>query len=334
LDSQKKLASDDGGNFFGVPVVFLARNRVIKALLGFVISIYCIYLLQNQITTLPDNLNIGAYRIDLLVLSIFSAFLSQLGRAMRWSKFIKISGFKIKNTKLLDAYFKSILANNLLPLRVGDILRATYYGQRFTGSRVTGTILIISEKMLDTAVLLLVIGIAFYGEGLDYVNRHVDTFGFTEMVLFVSISTILLLFLYCTPKAKKLILKCIEISKGIQVGTSEKISLALYTFVIWNLEALSFYFAIQSLGMEITYFNSLVLMTIVTLSTSIPSTPGYFGTFHLVFIEALSVLDSTSSNSFVAAVSVHLILWMTSNLVGTWYVVNGAWKLRSGKAKR
>ena len=290
-------------------------------------------MLQDQITTIRSDLDIDMFRLNFLVLSILCAFLSQYGRAMRWSKFIKISGFRVNNVNLFDAYFKSILANNVLPLRMGDVLRATYYGRKFTGSSVTGIILIISEKVLDTVALLLVIGIAFYDDSLDYLNRKINIFGFTGLALLVFGWIFLLYIVWRSPKTKKHLVKSVEFSKKLQIKKSESLSLVVHTLVIWILEALSFYCALQSLGIEITYIKSIILMSIVTLSTSIPSTPGYFGTFHLVFIEALRVLDSSTNKSFVAAVSVHLILWLTSNLIGIWYVVTSAWGIRSRRAQ-
>ena len=77
----------------------------------------------------------------------------------------------------------------------------------------------------------------------------------------------------------------------------------------------------QALGLDITYTKCLILMSVVTLSTSIPSTPGYFGTFHLVFIETLQVIEPTLEVSFLAAIAIHMVLWLTSNLIGVLFIV-------------
>ncbi len=333
MNKEKRSVWGGGTTSREIQSMFLSKKRVVKSLIGLIISVYCIYLLQSQIVALRDEFSYNMFKIDFLILSILTATLSQFGRAIRWMKFIEISGSRADRARICDAYFKSVLANNLLPFRVGDVLRAIYYGRKFTGSPIRGTVLIVFEKVLDIAVLLSVVAVVFYNEALDYITYKLLTFSFVGLTLLaIGIIALLLLFWF-RKKTKKAIEGIQKIFEKLKVNKSKGMNLGICTLTIWILEALSFYFAIQSLGIDFTYLESLILMSIVTLSTAIPSTPGYFGTFHLVFVEVLRVLGTSTSNSLIAAISVHLILWTSSNLIGIWYVLSDAWLQRSGKVK-
>jgi uncharacterized membrane protein YbhN (UPF0104 family) len=53
-----------------------------------------------------------------------------------------------------------------------------------------------------------------------------------------------------------------------------------------------------------------------TLSTLVPSTPGYIGPFHLAAFAAITMLGSDAAHAGAFAVLAHFTLWATTTLVG------------------
>ena len=313
----KKMESDSKEVF----VEFFATSRVLKSILGFAISFFCIYLLKNEMAALPEDLQFSMFSLSFLTLSVLFACIGQFSRALRWSKMINLAGGTTNNYEVLSAYFKSVLANNLLPLRAGDILRATYYGQKFSESPMKGTLIIISERILDVMFLAIIVGIVFYQPALDFLMRFANDFSLLSFGLMLAGASLLIYTLWASPKAKTILGKCGDFFRQLSFASSDRFSLVVYTLLIWIFEAIAYYFAMQSLGLDITFTKCLILMSVVTLSTSIPSTPGYFGTFHLVFIETLQVIEPTLEVSFLAAISIHMVLWLTSNSIGVLFIV-------------
>lgn len=302
-------------------IEFFATSRVLKSILGFAISFFCIYLLKNEMAALPKDLQLSMFSLSFLTLSVLFACIGQFSRALRWSKMINLVGGTTNNYEVLSAYFKSVLANNLLPLRAGDILRATYYGQKFSKSPIKGTLIIISERILDVMFLAIIAGIFFYQPTLHFLMRFADNFSLLSFGLILAGASLIIYTLWATPKAKTALGKCGNFFRQLSFTNSDRFSLIVYTLFIWIFEAVAYFLAMQALGLEITYTTCLILMSVVTLSTSIPSTPGYFGTFHLVFIETLQVIEPTLEVSFLAAIAIHMVLWLTSNLIGVLFIV-------------
>ena len=91
--------------------------------------------------------------------------------------------------------------------------------------------------------------------------------------------------------------------------------------IVWSIMAwvgetgvfLSAAFAVPSMTEPIAAF---LAMPIGTLSTLLPSSPGYIGTFDYFVIEAATVVGNPPVAASAFAVVAHLILWTTATVVG------------------
>jgi hypothetical protein len=57
-------------------------------------------------------------------------------------------------------------------------------------------------------------------------------------------------------------------------------------------------------------------MSIATLSTLVPSSPGYVGPFHLAAFTAVSLIGGTAAQAGSFAVLAHLALWLPTTAAG------------------
>jgi hypothetical protein len=88
------------------------------------------------------------------------------------------------------------------------------------------------------------------------------------------------------------------------------------SLLVWSGEAGLFYFILAGLGINGTFVSAFFIMSIATLSTLLPSTPGYIGTFHLAGYTAITLIGGTPQQAGSFAVIVHLALWLPTTLAG------------------
>ena len=70
------------------------------------------------------------------------------------------------------------------------------------------------------------------------------------------------------------------------------------------------------MGLNATVIIALLVMSMATIATLVPSSPGYVGPFHLAAFTAISLVGGTSSQAGSYAIIVHLALWASTTLAG------------------
>jgi hypothetical protein len=94
------------------------------------------------------------------------------------------------------------------------------------------------------------------------------------------------------------------------------LSILAISMLVWEGEAGLFYFVLQGAGVGGSPLVALLVMAVATLSTLVPSSPGYVGTFHVAAFTAISLVGGTAAQAGSYAVIVHLALWAPTTLAG------------------
>jgi uncharacterized membrane protein YbhN (UPF0104 family) len=98
----------------------------------------------------------------------------------------------------------------------------------------------------------------------------------------------------------------------------------LYSGAIWMLVALSYYFI--NLGFKFTsplpLYAPLLLVAIVSMAISIPSSPGFIGTMEVGVLAALHVIEPalTRNEALSYAIIVHVVQVLPSVVIGLFYL--------------
>jgi hypothetical protein len=90
----------------------------------------------------------------------------------------------------------------------------------------------------------------------------------------------------------------------------------IISMLVWIGEAGLFYFVLLGTDVESSPIMALLVMALATLSTLVPSSPGYVGPFHLAAFTAVSLVGGTAGQAASYAVIVHLALWLPTTIAG------------------
>ena len=91
--------------------------------------------------------------------------------------------------------------------------------------------------------------------------------------------------------------------------------------VIWLLETVKYWFVMHAFSFEVSFFALMLMNGIVNLATTIPSAPGYLGTFDK---SGSAVLAAFGVNPAVATgytLVLHAALWLPITLLGVVYMM-------------
>jgi uncharacterized protein (TIRG00374 family) len=94
----------------------------------------------------------------------------------------------------------------------------------------------------------------------------------------------------------------------------------LTSVVIWLLETGKYWFLMHAFGFSISFFALMLMNGIVNLATTIPSAPGYIGTFDAPGIAVLVAYGVDQATAAGYTLVLHVALWLPITLLGAYFM--------------
>ena len=261
-------------------------------------------------------------------------------RSLRWNYLLRPIKH-IPTKAVFPVVAMGYMGNNIFPARAGELLRSVVLKHRYEISISASLASIIVERIIDGVVML---GFIFFN--LTELNKLTDSSGFVgsirTLALWGSIAFIgaLLFFLVAAKfpqkteafirwfanifpeKWREKILNIgLRFITGIEALNSWKnLGMVLGTSVIiWLLETSVYYVVMRAFPMQVNFFGLMLMNGILNLSTTLPSAPGYIGTFDAPGIALLSAygVDKTLAAGYTLVL--HAALWLPVTLLGAYF---------------
>lgn len=271
-------------------------------------------------------------------------FLAVWARAWRWHYLLRPLK-AIPTSTMFPIVAIGYMGNNVYPARAGEVLRAVVL-KRKEGVAISASLAtIIVERIFDGVVML---GFVFInlgelarltngaGMGAGISIQQIALWG--SVVFFGALLVFLIAAMFPSASEKALawfaarvvptrFRACVlELGMRFLGGLEslrsplEILMVFLTSVVIWLLETGKYWFVMQAFDFEVSFFALMLMNGVVNLATSIPSAPGYVGTFDapgIAVLEAYSVPTAlATSYTFV----LHVALWLPITLLGAYYL--------------
>jgi uncharacterized protein (TIRG00374 family) len=257
-------------------------------------------------------------------------------RIVRWSIMLRATGAGATFGNCSAPFLGSIALNNVLPLRLGDVVRALVFPKSMGITKITATCSLIVERLIDLMTLLVSLAIGLFAIQIIAIPPELKASAVT--LALIGGMALSLGFLFSGALGNffsGLALKAGSVSglsrvyetlggllRGFNVMSRPKVllSMLIVSMLVWVGEAGLFYFVLIGAGVEGSPAIALLVMAVATLSTLVPSSPGYVGPFHLAAFTAISLVGGTTVQAGSYAVIVHLALWLPTTLAGVFAI--------------
>jgi hypothetical protein len=94
----------------------------------------------------------------------------------------------------------------------------------------------------------------------------------------------------------------------------------LTSVVIWLLETGKYWFVMHAFDFQVSFFALMLMNGIVNLATTIPSAPGYIGTFDAPGIAVLVAYGVEQATAAGYTLVLHVALWLPITLLGAYFL--------------
>lgn len=299
------------------------HTRWISLAIGTLISAACLVFIFQKVDFNEVKLAFQRFEWRYFVMGIGCLAFGYAMRILRWSRILNAAGAAVRFRQCAAPFMGSIALNNVLPLRLGDVVRALVFPASLGVSRATSTSSLVMERLVDlmTLVLWLAVSLAL-SENLQAPAWLKET-----ALLLAAAGTVALItiFLLSGTIARRLKRYHHPVGQALttMLASFDAISrprvLAMVfglSLLVWVGEAGLFYSLLIGFGLGATPTAAIIIMAIATLATLVPSSPGYVGPFHLAAFAGISLLGGTSEQAASFAVLSHLGLWVPTTLAG------------------
>jgi len=304
----------------------LIKWKKFRVFLGIIISIFFL-LLAFKGLNISKLLHILKGEDPFLSITvILLTGLQYIIRTVRWRfllDHIKRCSFQSRFSSIIIGFG----ANCIFPMRVGELIRANYLSkiEKLSASSAFGSI--VTERLFDGIAILSFLSIGLYLMPLSGRFKHIrEELAISGSILFLlfllSLSIIVGLkkkektvikildrFLFFTGEylRKRILEGILNFSKGIvSLGSPYRIYLTLIlSYLLWGLSLVQIFLICRSLQISIPFRATFTVLTMATLGVSVPSGPGFIGTFHISVQYALILLGIGKEEALSAAILWH-----------------------------
>jgi glycosyltransferase 2 family protein len=249
------------------------------------------------------------------------------------------------------------MANNVLPLRAGEVVRVYVVARRWKASVGaaarshpfwTTLATLIVERVLDSlivvlilAVLVLVVPVPRFLEVAALVVLAIDLSGVTMLIAFVAAPQVCARFITRLvgrwPALQRRALTAFETFvhglDGIRTP-SHVVPLIGWTVLVWLAPAFAAWTVLVALDLHLPVAAPWAVLAFVGLGISIPSAPGYVGVFHAAVVLALGLFGVSRSAGVGYALLFHASQILPVTLLGWLYLLREHMSLREATHAR
>ncbi|MGB3716769.1 MAG: lysylphosphatidylglycerol synthase transmembrane domain-containing protein [Candidatus Promineifilaceae bacterium] len=305
--------------------------------LGLAISVAFLWLALRglRLEAVWDALQHGNYLW--LIPSVAVYFLAVWARTWRWHYMLRPLK-EISLRRLFPVVVIGYMGNNVYPFRAGEVLRS-YVLRRREGVTMSASLAtVVVERVFDGLVMLIFVFVALPLAPLTSGNLRtvvivasISFFG--ALIFFFALAAMperanrfaeIVVNAFLPERIRQPILDMTaRFLEGLESLRSFRSVLMIFltSLVIWLLETVKYWFIMQAFPFEVSFFALMLMNGVVNLATTIPSAPGYIGTFDAPGIAVLTLYDVELALATAYTLVLHAALWLPITLLGVYYMI-------------
>ena len=280
-------------------------------------------------------------------LAVFLSLVTNLLRSYRW-KYVLNPLQQISVLSLFSGVAVGYMANNVLPARLGEVVRSYYLGRKEGLSKSSTLATIVIERLFDGLTLLGFLAlISTFFPFPDWLT----TVGWLAAVILFALTGILTVSVvhrtwtlglvervspWVPPHVARQIHELTgSFLSGLMILSHKRDALLALVFSLlgWIVEAGTYYVVGLSFDFHLPIYGAMLAVAIVNFGILLPAAPGYIGTFEFFSVAALGLVAIEKSEALSYALVLHAVLVVPITLIGMVYFFREQVSLADMKAQ-
>lgn len=280
----------------------------------------------------------------LLLLPALLAYFAGVGlRAVRWH-FLLRPVKSIPSRRLFPVVVIGYMANDVLPARLGELVRAYVLGEQENVAKTTTVGTIVVERLFDGMAMLIFVGVV--GLTVPLNAEIANVFRAAALLFVVALSVLFVvgssrsravglaeriegaLPTAVQGRAAHLIDRFLQGLDCLQSGRLSSVVLLL-SLGAWLCEATMYLLIGIGFGLSLSFLAYVLTAAVANLGAMVPAAPGYVGTFDFFALASLALFNPNRGQVAGYVLVLHVALLVPVTLLGFYYLWRSNLSLRS-----
>lgn len=315
-----------------------SRNvRVVLAVVGIAIGAFFLWLAVRDADLAAVRAALANASIGFVALAVGAFALVYLLQSARWRR---IAGTpQVRLVRFTEMTVSGVAVNNVLPGRIGDLLRARWLGlaARIPAGRAFGTVIIDRVCDLVVLVVLLLVGLGAVATSGWLLNLAVG-----GILLLVVVGLVVLLArVYVGSRGRdrrqrSLVRRLVRDTVETLAEPLERRRVAVWlglSACAWTAWAVAALLVARALGIHLSVADALFVTAVLNLGSAVPSSPGFVGTYEWLGVASLGLVGVDRETALAFTILLHAAWYLPTTAVGgAALVVRGSLGLRRARA--
>ena len=270
-------------------------------------------------------------------------------RARRWRPILDPVAPNLPFSPLWRATAIGMMANNILPARAGELVRA-FMLSRLTPVPFSASFAsLVVDRAFDAVVVLVLMVLAMFDPqfpaNASILGRPATHIAGVGLLLVLALSAALYAIVFFPDRLIKLyelfarrvaprfeergrvMLRSFADGLSVLRHPARFLAVLWWALLHWLVQALAFYIMFFAVGIDAPFSAALFVQGLIVIGVSLPSTPGYFGFFEAAALASLTLYGVSDSLAVAWAVIYHILSLIPITLFGLYYLARTGLKL-------
>ncbi len=307
----------------------IIKKHIFKIILGCLISLLLIYLCIRNIDFKQSVSLLKNADISLIITGVIIYISSYLVRGFRWDYILA----PLKKMKVFQSFYYLVFGffmNNILPLRLGEFVRAIVAGKKLGISKSGVFATIVVERLMDVVIFIL----SFFLIAMFIPN--IPNWLQKSFILCTIVFGLMFIALFFMSKKEENFLKVLykfhlplkltefiksiflKFASGLKFFQNRKLFIVVFltSIIIWVIESYAYKTLFLAFGLKVTAVQCLFVIVTTGVATMIPTAPGFIGAIESVGMITLGLFGIEETTAFTAMAATHFIEMMSVYLLG------------------
>jgi len=272
-------------------------------------------------------------------------------RARRWRPILDPVAPKLPFGVLWRATAIGVMINNVVPARVGELMRAYVLTRETSKVPLPAAIASIAvDRLFDGLVVLIMTLAAMLLPDFPHGARVGSVSAIHWAAIGLGLMAALMVALYAVVFFPGWLIGVFELvarrvapaleapgrralqafAEGLSVLRHGPRFLAVFGWatLLWLANAFAFWLAFRAVGLSASFGAALFVQGVIALGVAVPSAPGFFGVFEVAAIIGFAVYGIPRDVAVTWAIGYHILAFVPITAIGLWYFLRLGLRVR------
>jgi glycosyltransferase 2 family protein len=313
-----------------------------RGAIGLALTVVLLWWALHDVDWAAVRADLSDANVPLVIVAVLLATMVFPLRAIRWRPILDPVAPNLPFRPLWRATAIGFMANNILPARAGELVRAYVLSRETTVSFSAAFASLVVDRVFDGVIVILLMVIAMFDPrlpaGTMVAGRPAANYAGSGVVVLLIVAIALYAVVFFPERlirvyelfARRVAPRFEQPGKALLRSFAEGLSVLRHpgrflivfgwALAMWLTQAVAFWIMFKALHISAPFSAALFVQGLIVLGVALPSTPGYFGPFEIAAVAGLGVYGVSRNLAVAWALSYHVLSLVPITVIGLYYV--------------